>query len=200
MVYPNVDWQVWRFSHTPKGFWDRPEAVESYLKWVSDKLGLSSLDDWNFVTSHYINTLKGGSLLRRSTLMSNLSKIYPQHSFKPANTFGLNKSQAILVRKLQNLFPDEDVRVNYKTPEFTFGTSKFRMEHDIYLPSYSLVIEYQGQQHYKDNWFLFGCSQDVQSKDQEKKEAFNKAGLTLVHIPFWWDLTTESLAGIFCLY
>ena len=34
----------------------------------------------------------------------------------------------------------------------------------------------------------------VQQRDQEKRKACEKAGITLIEIPYWWDDSIETLA------
>ena len=82
----------------------------------------------------------------------------------------------------------------FRHPELTYQSTNSPMELDIFLPSVSLAIEYQGEQHYR--WhFIFGSPQLQQWRDTEKKEACNKAGITLVEIPFWWNRSLASLAA-----
>lgn len=66
-----------------------------------------------------------------------------------------------------------------------------------------LAFEYQGEQHYKDST-LFGGNLEFKAKgrkecslynptDNEKIEACENHGITLIHIPYWWDGKKESL-------
>lgn len=75
------------------------------------------------------------------------------------------------------------------------------IELDVYVPSYRLAFEYQGMysslvfihwnegiQHFRivynqDNKEL----QDQLSRDQEKRILCEKAGITLIEVPYWWD-------------
>jgi 2-keto-3-deoxy-6-phosphogluconate aldolase len=36
---------------------------------------------------------------------------------------------------------------------------------------------------------------DVQSHDVQKSELCKQAGITLIEIPYWWDLSMESLTA-----
>ncbi len=56
--------------------------------------------------------------------------------------------QIFASKLIQQLFPDEDVRLNYSHPDLLFEKSKALMELDIFLPSLSLAFEIQGAQHY----------------------------------------------------
>jgi hypothetical protein len=65
------------------------------------------------------------------------------------------------------------------------------MELDIFLPSLSLAIEYQGEHHFKGH-FSYGTS-SIQAKDAEKKSACKEHGITLITVPYWWKKDAHSL-------
>jgi hypothetical protein len=68
-----------------------------------------------------------------------------------------------------------------------------KMELDIFLPSENLAFEYQGEHHYYDIYAV-GRNRWLQSqKDEEKREACQREGITLIEIPFWWDGDRSSL-------
>ena len=66
------------------------------------------------------------------------------------------------------------------------------MQLDVFVPRYSLAFEYQGQQHY-DEVRLLGPREIYQQRDEEKRKACREKEITLVEIPFWWDLQVASL-------
>ena len=60
------------------------------------------------------------------------------------------------------------------------------MELDIFIPSLNLGFEFQGIQHYVNTNF-HGRDQIKQSnRDQSKRDACEKIGITLIDVPFWW--------------
>ena len=90
--------------------------------------------------------------------------------------------------KLQDL----DIHVNYKHPDLIREKSNTRMELDIFVPSFCLAFEFQGEQHF--GWHFLSGSPDIQQKrDLEKREACNKAGITLINIPYdWWQTLASN--------
>lgn len=66
------------------------------------------------------------------------------------------------------------------------------MELDIYIPAFNLAFEYQGKQHYGQE-FLHVSSKNIFKKDEEKRIACQNEGITLIAIPFWWNQKKESL-------
>jgi hypothetical protein len=73
------------------------------------------------------------------------------------------------------------------------------MELDIYLPSLSLAFEYQGEQHYHNN-FLSGSPEALQLRDTEKKKACRNYGITLFQVPYWWDKDKKSITALIAHY
>jgi len=53
-----------------------------------------------------------------------------------------------------------------------------------------LAFEYQGKQHFKHTDFL---TSNTQNRDEEKKIACNAFGITLIPIPYWWNMSKSSL-------
>ena len=57
------------------------------------------------------------------------------------------------------------------------------MELDIFAPQLNLALEYQGEQHYKTIYSLGDLTQ-VSLRDEEKREACLRAGITLIEVPY----------------
>ena len=53
-VYSNYDWLPWKFTQTPKGYWDDINNIKSYINWLSEKLDIKTMEDWYKVT-HEVN-------------------------------------------------------------------------------------------------------------------------------------------------
>jgi hypothetical protein len=65
---------------------------------------------------------------------------------------------------------------------------------NIFLPELALAFEYQGEQHYS-LIPVYGSLQDQQMRDQFKIKSSRDSGITLIHIPCWWDNKLPSLVG-----
>lgn len=73
------------------------------------------------------------------------------------------------------------------------------MELDIFVPPIKLAFEYNGEQHYHDDAY-FGFSDNQKIRDKCKTDQCDRAGITLISIPYWWDNTPNSLrATIFSI-
>jgi hypothetical protein len=108
------------------------------------------------------------------------------------------KSQTFLATFVQQLLPPgTTVYTSYKHPDMRF-TSKVPVELDIFVPSFKLAFEYQGQQHYQptDGSMMQVTVPEVQQQlDKQKLWLCKSHGITLIAIPYWWDRTLASLAA-----
>eukprot|EP01027_Heterolobosea_sp_BB2_P011393 GEZU01016579.1.p1 GENE.GEZU01016579.1~~GEZU01016579.1.p1 ORF type:complete len:136 (-),score=27.84 GEZU01016579.1:118-525(-) len=66
---------------------------------------------------------------------------------------------------------------------------------DVWVPSLSLALEYQGVQHYHDMRAIGGDLGRQRRRDLEKADACRRAGITLVAVPYWWNQSPEDLAA-----
>src|SRR5690349_19831418 len=84
-----------------------------------------------------------------------------------------------------------DVFEDYEHPELFFSSGR-RMQLDVYIPNEQLALEYQGEQHFYDAYNI-GPQWNYQQRDQEKRLACKKHGITIIEIPYWWNRKKESL-------
>jgi hypothetical protein len=45
-AYPNHNWQAWKFSAVPEGYWDSPTNQREFFDWIASTLQIYRLDDW----------------------------------------------------------------------------------------------------------------------------------------------------------
>ncbi len=74
----------------------------------------------------------------------------------------------------------------------------------IFIPSLSLALEYNGKQHYvpflmySTHSSLLLCRhhnvETVQQRDMYKRSVCSSHGITLIVVPFWWDEKVDSVA------
>jgi hypothetical protein len=77
-LYPEVNWQPWKFKHSPRGFWNDAGNVKKYLSSLSEQLHINSVDEWYDVAHKHIILNKGKSLIaKEGGLFGALSKQYP---------------------------------------------------------------------------------------------------------------------------
>jgi hypothetical protein len=113
---------------------------------------------------------------------------------------------------LKSLFPDTPIQSNFKLPTeekaltMSHGLKYYELDvsfivtlnlddlSQVFLPQYSLALEYQGEQHYYST-HIFGKASDRQKTDKLKHNFANEMGITLLSIPYWWDKSPSSLAA-----
>eukprot|EP01118_Nematostelium_gracile_P014288 TRINITY_DN5530_c0_g1_i2.p1 TRINITY_DN5530_c0_g1~~TRINITY_DN5530_c0_g1_i2.p1 ORF type:complete len:403 (-),score=77.54 TRINITY_DN5530_c0_g1_i2:67-1275(-) len=120
---------------------------------------------------------------------------YPHHQWDRSKMenryFPLRASQRILAEGIRNLFPTWTVYEEYFPEELKYPSGE-KMQVDVFVPDHGLVFEYQGEQHYGDV-FAHGAHWRYREKDQIKRQACDKCGLTLIEIPYWWDYDLDDL-------
>jgi len=199
-VYPEIDWRPWLFPSVPKGYWDIASNVQQYLCWVSDQLSLVRMEDWYDVSRKQLISLKGALLLKRYRgLVCMLEKFFPtvywdragfqvQTPIMEDRNRILSKDQRLLNRIARQLLPKCSLLTNFKH-------SGMSLELDVFIPEHSLALEYQGIQHYQ--WhFRNGLPHRQQYNDIEKRKLCTRLGLTLIEIPFRYEVCRNSIRSL----
>lgn len=106
----------------------------------------------------------------------------------PASSTG----EDFLRAALQRLLPNSTPLLNYRHPDLVH-TSGFKMELDVYYDELKIAFEFQGRQHYRDCYR--GNFQQQLLRDAEKQHACNTRNITLILVPFWWDLSHVALGA-----
>lgn len=79
--------------------------------------------------------------------------------------------------------------------EKKIGNDSYRF--DFFIPELSLLIEFDGEQHFKENWFHKKGGritfEQQQLRDEAKDELAKSLGLSLLRIPFWEMERIESI-------
>jgi len=228
-LLPNYHWKPWLFGSVPRGFWNQPCQVASYLRWLSTVLNISQSQAWTEISSKQIALYGGSTLLSRyhlAPLLNNgeLLSDPTRNSLASPNdpmyrtTTIASKSQLFLFRLVRQLFPNAAF-MNANVPLSDYGHPSPKeprqsphkignpknatwdhlmyrrsMELDVYIPEVSLAFEYQGGQHYY--WTnSYGNPKCRQRSDRRKIQLCEQFGITLIIVPYWWDMRTPNLLG-----
>lgn len=84
-LYPEVEWQVWRFATVPDIFWKSHTNRRKFFDWVATQLGIKTLDEWYEVKRTKVMNLGGSRVLftlYSGSLEKALRSVYPEHSWQ----------------------------------------------------------------------------------------------------------------------
>ena len=85
--------------------------------------------------------------------------------------------------------------INYKY-QFVFKDCKriMPLPFDFYLPQYNILIEFDGEQHFRENRFKGTKLKDIQERDNIKTNYCKNNDIKLIRIPYWdFDKTEEII-------
>jgi len=84
-IFPEHDWQLWRFSTAPRHYWNNLQNQRNFLEWIEKEFKIKNLDDWYEVTREGLISRGAYSLisLYGQSLMKTLIAFYPEHKWRP---------------------------------------------------------------------------------------------------------------------
>lgn len=125
-----------------------------------------------------------------------LKELYPLERWSKETLKNRNKKtkQRLLFIMIKRFYHQHWVMEGYKHP--TIMNQTFQLEFDIFIPSYNLAVEYQGQQHYDDIPQFFNFQQAYQHLDEKKLTFSNDQSIVIIYVPYWWDTSKMSLQPI----
>lgn len=82
-AFPEHEWEPWRFSRSPAGFWRSQQNRAKYFDWLSNKLSLTAKDQWYRVSVAAVRAHDGAGILQRysDSLEIALKEAYPDHKW-----------------------------------------------------------------------------------------------------------------------
>jgi len=202
--YPDHKWKFAerkRISHSAplqSSFWKDNTNVRNYMDNVAKKLHVQDFQDWYKISTKDLSSVGVYKQLKyKGGLRKILPEYYPEYNWDLKKFEGIHfkASQKRVTILMGELFPNVEIWSDYVHPDLKYPDSNRSMELDIYIPALSLAVEYNGPQHFH-NFFYFGTSpKEYQSRDEAKRIACKQAKITLIEVPYWWDLQKESLAA-----
>jgi hypothetical protein len=188
-IYPEREWHPWKFEHVFKLFWEHKNNREEYLLYISRKLYIDTPEDWYDVSIEHME--KGGNIVSKYGGLCNLlCSHFTTYEWKEELFKGVLKTQRLLYRMIKNLFCC-DVYFNHMHPTLKFPSSNVSIQLDVFVPHYSIAIEYQGDQHFR-YMKMFGNPSLRQERDKIKKKICYDAGITIVEIYPSWKFDMEG--------
>src|SRR5690606_14683939 len=56
-VYPDTNWNIWKFSRVPSEFWEDKDNRIHYFEWVADQLDVKEMENWYLIDSSKVRNL-----------------------------------------------------------------------------------------------------------------------------------------------
>jgi hypothetical protein len=83
-VYPQHQWNPYRFLYIPKKHWDDPKDQREFFEWLAKTQGFTNFEDWYSLTLEIIEKYGGGPLIYKYNYSpaKALQTLYPQHAWK----------------------------------------------------------------------------------------------------------------------
>jgi hypothetical protein len=186
--------QPWLFDCKPRNLFDSKNQTSKYLEWLREQLSITNCKDWYDVSQQHIRYFKGGSLLQHG-FKGFLDIINSHYAMQMDNHFlhSTKKNQKLLFRIVKSLLPQNvEIYIDYFHPDIRNPLTQTPLQLDIFIPSYSLAIEYNGIQHYYHN-SLFGDFKEQQKRDEIKRQYCAQKNIHLIEIPYSWKYDRSRL-------
>ena len=99
-------------------------------------------------------------------------------------------TETMVYKLIHELLPNCEI-VRHHRPDWLEG-----LELDIYIPSFKLGIEYQGQQHFKaiKVWGGEKALKELQARDSRKTKLCSKLGISLIYINYTDPITRRFIS------
>ena len=145
---------------------------------------------------------------RELNLIAILRDIYPNYEWKTLPMSTARSSQRWLFVAINSLlsysshynseekYNNKVIIEDYHHPKLV-RKSGSSIQFDVFIPTLSIGIEYQGEQHYDEIPAAFGLAEVYRDRDFEKFQICDQHSVTLLEIPYWWDRSLSSLSRTF---
>jgi hypothetical protein len=58
-VYPEVQWEAWKFPRAPQGFWNDKSNALTFLESLRTEIGIQQTTDWHKISTKQLSSHKG---------------------------------------------------------------------------------------------------------------------------------------------
>jgi hypothetical protein len=85
-LYPQYEWEPWRFSKVPSNFWQDIENQKLFWISLGKKKGFSKMESWYAITPDDVLKHGGITILKnyhRNSLAAALTAAFPEHNWDP---------------------------------------------------------------------------------------------------------------------
>eukprot|EP01124_Arcella_intermedia_P022557 TRINITY_DN3388_c4_g1_i1.p1 TRINITY_DN3388_c4_g1~~TRINITY_DN3388_c4_g1_i1.p1 ORF type:complete len:409 (-),score=75.70 TRINITY_DN3388_c4_g1_i1:11-1168(-) len=184
-AYPEL---IIQFKAAYHGYWKNLKKTH-FIQKLMKYFDIIEKEDWYTLSANQLAEVYG-RFVRKGHLIELLECTFPEEIWsygKFSDRIQKKSRQRYLYLKLKEIFKDEVIM-----EEYVVNYSNNILVFDFYIPERSIVIEYQGEQHYIQslNWVSL---EHQNQRDLLKKQICSLKGLHFIDVPYWWDNTTHHL-------
>ena len=103
-IYPEHNWNVWKFKQIPKGFFANNDNQKMFFEWLGIQLGYKNMEDWYNLKLEQISQNGGVSLMHlhyEKSVLKALRGVFPHHNWLP---WKFNRTPKDYVASISNDF------------------------------------------------------------------------------------------------
>ena len=195
IVYPEHNWDIFNRTQVSRNYWEDPVHVRDFMENMKHKFCIETDEDWYRLSLAQLKEHGGTGLLKKysHSLHRVLEVAYPEKTWsaRKANRRDKRSVQRWLFLKVGELYPQYEIIEDYFHRELARISGK-SAQFDLFIPKLNLAIEFHGIHHYKE-LPSFGSIDMYQQRDEEKEKLCAEHGISLVVVPYTWDLSTSQL-------
>eukprot|EP01120_Amphizonella_sp_Union-15-10_P006934 TRINITY_DN2297_c0_g1_i1.p1 TRINITY_DN2297_c0_g1~~TRINITY_DN2297_c0_g1_i1.p1 ORF type:complete len:420 (-),score=58.18 TRINITY_DN2297_c0_g1_i1:119-1378(-) len=191
-IFPDFNWSATKFAKPTR----KSIAPRSFDSSIFSSVSVKDISDWYRMP---LSRIKKFGILNKAELIKALKQHYPEFQWN-VEQFQIVRRKTVqwklrrlLEEILENKSPEISIFEDYWRTEGVTYSKMRNMELDLFVLSLNLAFEYHGLQHFKDHYF-FGPSKDYKLKDEQKRLACKRIGITLIEVPY--DLMLEELSVV----
>uniref|UniRef100_A0A7S1KUL5 Uncharacterized protein n=1 Tax=Percolomonas cosmopolitus TaxID=63605 RepID=A0A7S1KUL5_9EUKA len=160
---------------------------------LEKNLKMRMVTEWVRIAKSDLEAEGAGRLSVVDARIKFLKVVHPEVDWNKKMFAASTKSnQRWVHRAVEDIFPSLTI-VEEKQMELVAHGGKSLFEADVFVEELQMAFEYQGEQHYHDIKAFFAPIEGQLRRDQLKSDAFAQHGITLIHVPYWWDKSVDSL-------
>ena len=197
-LYPSIDWHPLNKPHSHKRFLYLPfsSSTKLLLEKLQQKVEIRRKKDWFRISKSDLTSSLQYNLNLPHFLYQLLSHVYPDQNWnfdEFSNARSKRSKQRTVFIHLKKIIPHHEIIEEYLSPSLVYSKSRVSIEIDLFVPSLSLGVEYNGEQHYNEIAAGFNVFEVYLLRDREKQIILHNANVNLLIVPYWWDLSLSSL-------
>jgi len=194
--YPEFDWKIYKFDNSYRGLFNDEVDRTAIDQQIEEQNGNPKCEDFNTTVGKYKdhwqvrlfhNKPNPNCSIHRSTPTPNdMDK-----SITEKLSLALPETQH-LFKIIMGLFPNSNVEITYYDALLLYSDTRRPFSISVYVPQHKLGFDYYVDPN-TNGQYAVGANYNFNFFHNAKKLVCEKAGITLIDVPSWWDKKSESI-------